>query len=360
MVTPKTLLWERDLHTAAKHALVSRYLQAWFPIMTTTFRDTGITILDGYAGPGEYTNSIESSPVIIMEQALRPEVTSTRAPLRLIFIEEQRERAEHLAALLARRFPPYIRPPHMHAAVHQGDCGDLYEQLIADAGGWAGPVFANLDGWGVDTGYDVVQRIARQRSSEVLVTFQEQFFTRFADVQDQQAGDRVFGVREWRDVAKQPTPNKKPFLLNLYRQRLIDAGFTYILTFEMVDEGGHALYLFFGTTSVRAVEKFKDGLWEVDVVGGQRFRDPRHPDQLSLDVNAPDYTPLRNEVLALVTEHGEMGVEDLRQHTLIQTIYRKPDAKHAVDWLVEHGKLELTATGRSYSEQRYRIANRLF
>jgi hypothetical protein len=55
-----------------------------------------------------------------------------------------------------------------------------------------------------------------------------------------------------------------------------------------------------------------------------------------------------------------MSVEDLRHHTLIQTIYRKPDAKRAVDWLVEHNKLEPTATGRSYSEQRYRIANRLF
>ena len=85
---------------------------------------------------------------------------------------------------------------------------------------------------------------AGPQSSEVLVTFQDQFFTRFADVDEQEAGDRVFGFRDWREVSSQPSGNKKHYLIDLYRQRLKDAGFDHVLTFEMIDEGGHSLFQF--------------------------------------------------------------------------------------------------------------------
>ena len=111
-------------------------------------------------------------------------------------------------------------------------------------GGWAGPVFANLDGWGADADYEIVQRIAQQPSSEVLVTFEDQFFIRFANG-EQQAGERVFGHSDWRRVDRLPIAEKKPFLLKLYREGLNTAGFRYVLTFEMIDEGGHSLHLFF-------------------------------------------------------------------------------------------------------------------
>jgi three-Cys-motif partner protein len=181
MAVPTDVLWERDPHTAAKHTLLRRYLSAWFPIMAKQFRDDGITFLDGFAGPGEYTNSQESSPAIAMTQAMRNEVVSWGARTRLVFIEDDRRRAEHLKGLLDVRFPRSSRPAGLVSRVHHGKCGDLYEQAIAEVGGWAGPVFANLDGWGADTNYEIVQRMAQQKSSEVLVTFKDQFFIRFAN-----------------------------------------------------------------------------------------------------------------------------------------------------------------------------------
>jgi three-Cys-motif partner protein len=96
MAVPTGILWERDPHTAAKHTLLRRYLMAWFPIMAKQFQGGGITFLDGFAGPGEYTNSQESSPVIAMEQAMRDEVVQLQTPTRLVFIEERKDRAEHL------------------------------------------------------------------------------------------------------------------------------------------------------------------------------------------------------------------------------------------------------------------------
>lgn len=75
----RDVVWERDPHTAAKHQLLYGYLNAWFPIMSTSFARQGIRFVDGFAGPGEYTNSGESSPVIAMRQALARR-SGTRVP----------------------------------------------------------------------------------------------------------------------------------------------------------------------------------------------------------------------------------------------------------------------------------------
>jgi three-Cys-motif partner protein len=70
-----------------------------------------------------------------------------------------------------------------------------------------------------------------------------------------ESGDTVFGDAGWREVANQPTPRKKGFLVDRYLQVLRDAGFPYTLTVEMVDETSHELLLVFGTTNQLGVEK---------------------------------------------------------------------------------------------------------
>ena len=206
--------------------------------------------------------------------------------------------------------------------------------------------------------YEVVQRIASHRSSEVLVTFQDQFFVRFADG-EQEAGERVFGHSDWRRVGSLLTAEKKPFLLDTYRKGLHSAGFDHVLTFEMIDEGGHSLHQFFGTNSDVAVRKFKDGLWEVDGVSGQRFRDPRDPNQLAFDILEPDFRPLEKSILDLL-EESERSLADLCRYALLETIYKETHVKPRVDELVAAGKVEQTAKGRSHAEKVFRRTQRLF
>ena len=354
LAVPTEILWERDPHTAAKHTLLRRYMSAWFPIMAKQFRGDGITFLDGFAGPGKYTNAQDSSPVIAMEQALRNDVTLYGTQTRLVFVEVDRGRFEHLDNLLDARFPPTTRPSGLVMRVHCDKCVDCFDQVIDEMGGWDGPVFANLDGWGADVDYEIVQRIAQQQSSEVLVTFKDQFFIRFADG-DQQAGERVFGHGDWRSVDQLPTAEKRPFLLDLYRQGLHSAGFKYVLTFEMIDEGGHRLHLFFGTKNKVAVERFKDGLWKVDGVSGQRFRDPRDPNQMSFDILDPDFTPLERRILVLLDERDH-NLAELCEDALVETIYKKTHVKPVVDRLIDQRKVDQVSKGRSYADRVFRLA----
>ena len=65
-------------------------MEAWFPIMAKPIpRGVGITFFDGFAGPGEYTNSqVSSRRAIALEQALRSDVAGRGTPIRLVFIEQ--------------------------------------------------------------------------------------------------------------------------------------------------------------------------------------------------------------------------------------------------------------------------------
>lgn len=64
---PNDTVWELEPHTKAKHELLRRYLGAWFPIITSSRRNRPVLFLDGFAGPGVYSNGEPGSPVIALE-----------------------------------------------------------------------------------------------------------------------------------------------------------------------------------------------------------------------------------------------------------------------------------------------------
>ncbi len=310
MPAPTSLLWDRDPHTKAKHDMLARYLDAWFPIIATRWSDTGVTYAEGFAGPGEYANGGLGSPLLALQAATRPEVSKHPTDIRLIFVEKSRDRLGHLKALVARRGLGRTR---IQISYVNSPCETHLLPALDAAGAWAGPMFVNLDGWGVDTPYRIVERIGASRSAEVLITLKTQWFARFASVADVQAGDLVFGETGWRDVALQPGREKKRFLAERYLSRLHDAGFNYTLTFEMVDEGGNGLFLVFGTDSLLGVEKMKDAMWSVDKVRGQRFRDPRDLSQLTFEAieSDPDLALLSQQLFARL-QAGPQSLEDLK------------------------------------------------
>jgi three-Cys-motif partner protein len=258
MAVPKTLLWDREPHTKAKHDMLGVYLGAWFPIIASRYADTGATCAEGFSGPGEYTDHSEGSPLIALRAANTPEVAKHSTTLRMVLVEERADRLDHLVALIDAK---HLRRAGRDITPICGTCEADLLPALDQVGAWAGPLFVNLDGWGVDTPYDIVRRVGASKSSEVMITFGPQFFTRFAALEDLSAGDIVFGEAGWRDVADVGDgPAKKQFLVDRYRARLHDAGFIFTLTFEMLDEGGHGLFLVFGTANRLGLEKMKDAM----------------------------------------------------------------------------------------------------
>jgi hypothetical protein len=109
---------------------------------------------------------------------------------------------------------------------------------------------------------------------------------------------------------------------------------------ELVDEAGAAQLLRFATGSEKSLEMFKDELWALDEYAGIRYRDPIDPDRAVLDISLqPQLGPLRRAIAARVRETGGSTVADLRGWTVRETVYRAADATRALPALVASGQV---------------------
>ena len=63
MSKPLGTVWDLEPHTAKKREILSRYFQAWLPILARW--NSRVLYIDGFAGPGEYSKGEDGSPVII-------------------------------------------------------------------------------------------------------------------------------------------------------------------------------------------------------------------------------------------------------------------------------------------------------
>src|SRR5215204_4650226 len=60
-------LWEAQPHTLAKIQILRSFLHAWFGVHGQTARGQTLVYIDGFAGPGRYSNSATGSPVAAMQ-----------------------------------------------------------------------------------------------------------------------------------------------------------------------------------------------------------------------------------------------------------------------------------------------------
>jgi three-Cys-motif partner protein len=315
-----------------------------------------VTYAEGFAGAGVYEGGEPGSPIIAAEVFLRQrEFLDAGRMVSMVLVEERADRLTRLRhemdATLSRYGPPPagLRPP----VYRHGDHATMLLPALAEAGARDGPIFAFLDSFGgPDIPLETTRQIAAVPSSEVLVTFGTRFLIRFGEAQaHQREGDRIFGGAAWRRVGGLAPHEKKPFLVSAYRQSLERAGYRYVVSFEMLDEKGHDLHLVFGTSSRRGLERMKDAMWRVDKVRGVSYQDPRDPGQIPLfELDTPNIEPLIHALLGRLA-HGQRTLADLKDHTLLETVYRPPHATTAVRRLLDRGTVTREpATGRLREE----------
>jgi hypothetical protein len=215
-----------------------------------------------------------------------------------------------------------------------------------------------LDSWGgPDIPFSLLRRIAANPSGEALVTFGPSFLTRHgASPLHAGSGDTAFGGPHWRGVFDQSSDGKLSYLVEAYRETLHRAGFRYILGFEMIDERGSQLWLMFGTNNPKGVEKMKDAMWAVDPAYGVRYRDPRDPGQIMLDIEPePDTGALRRMLLEVLARTAKT-LDQLREWALLETVYRPQQVRGVVQRMVKSQELLQDGVGRLGGGTRLRAA----
>jgi hypothetical protein len=125
-----------------------------------------------------------------------------------------------------------------------------------------------------------------------------------------------------------------------FRRSLLAAGFRFAVVVELVDNAGAAERLFFATSAVRNLERFKDAMWAVDEYAGVRYRDPRSSDHPPLDISLePHVGPLRRALTARLAASGSDTVARLREYALSDTLYRPADVNRALHPLLAAGQV---------------------
>jgi three-Cys-motif partner protein len=355
-----SVLWRLEAATAAKHRLYKRYLDAWWPILLQASSRDGslrsrVTYLDAFAGPGRYEGGEEGSPVFALDRLLHHVAVDrmylSRDRVRLLFMEKRRDRYKYLCNELERRFGPLDDLPVLPVLRH-GEAGEDADGVLEETGAWGHPILAIFDSYGnVNVPLDLIQRLAHNPSSEVIVTFGPNWFSRREDQEPDQL-DSVFGGRQyWVPADRERRPDERwRTWLSTYREALRRAGFRYQLHFRIVPKTGQPLYLVYGTGHEKGVEVMKDAMWEVDGNDGMGFQDPRTrgaplPGQQLLFGVGED--PELLELVKQCLESGPVSLQKLRRWLLVETArWRAQHARHAVVSLQRDGLVSVSPQGR--------------
>jgi three-Cys-motif partner protein len=197
MPAPRTVQWDLDAHTAAKHRILGAYLSAWLPIMAT--HNPKLLLIDGFAGPGRYTGGEEGSPLVMVRSLLDHSQRSRieGREISFVFVESDRRRYERLAAEVETLQPRL--PPRARILPIQGSFTDVAERLLAEVTNLA-PTFAFIDPFGyADTRMPISGRILSFPRCEVLIYLPIPFLTRFVGRSGQDdAFNSLYGSDAWR------------------------------------------------------------------------------------------------------------------------------------------------------------------
>jgi three-Cys-motif partner protein len=349
MATSKKVTWDIEPHTRAKHEILKRYLQAWFPIMTQGNRR--VIVLDGFAGPGEYEDGSQGSPIIAIETLLANSVAMSYPCEKVFyFIEADPGRCDHLQALLDAKFQNN-RPANVTWEVVLGKFDEhmtsVLDELDQNASMLA-PTFAFLDPFGYShTPLAVVSRLMRYPKCEVFINFMFEEANRFMSW-DNPAHDKhydaLFGTSEWRKIrATHMSPAERERQVHdLYASQLKRAaGATYVRSFRMRNKNNRPDYfLFFGTKNLRGLDRMKQAMWKVDPSGAYDFSDTTNPAQQVLIAPEPDFSVLR-AIIKQTFSGQAVTVQEIEDFVIEHTAYSSSHYRRVLKLMEQNGELEV-------------------
>jgi len=324
------VVWRAEPHTRAKHAILQGYLNAWFPILTRQSRYVSgasrrILFIDGFAGPGEYQNSMLGSPAIALETALNHDVQFP-VPAQFLFIEQDAERFKHLQEVLDRFSERISESKNVSLTQpRQGECQAVLTELLdkhEQQGMPFGPALAFLDQFGYsDVPMELIKRILAHPQCEVLSYLDYKGMNRWiSDSAKSPAFTRTFGGDEWTEAVNLPAPERRAFLWKAYKQALGNrAKVKYISRFTMFDKNNQPLYwLVFCSNNLRGLEVMKRAMWKVDETGSFQFSDKEAPGQLRLLSQEFDQDWLATELEARLAGK-QLTASEVKEYVLAET-----------------------------------------
>lgn len=351
MTKPNDTLWPYTEHTRAKHQLLVGYLHAWFPIIAS--QSNAINVIDGFAGPGRYVDGEPGSPLLMIDAFVGHRNASPAmkaADVYFDFVEERHDRVEYLQDQLSK----LTLPANVHIEpVHEGSFDDVMSKILDGIPATAGlaPTFAFVDPFGyTGHGIQLSSRILRFKKCEVLIYVPWPHIARFIHQSSIEAAlDNLFGDTSWKAARVAKGKSAERILNDLFLERVRQAaGFALPFEIDAASGRGWAGYtLYFGTRSIRGLEKMKQAMWKVDPTEGSGFAYSANPDQLVMFDRSPDFTRLE---AALMRRFGvdPFTIEMAERFTTVDTPFAaEVHLKSKTLAIAERaGRLEASTSGK--------------
>ncbi|MEU8401749.1 three-Cys-motif partner protein TcmP [Nonomuraea sp. NPDC048892] len=354
MAGPKTIHWDLEPHTRAKHEILRGYLNGWFPVMSRY--NNRIFFFDGFAGPGRYKNGEAGSPIIALTTLLdHAHFSRMKCDFLFMFCEHDSKRFTSLEVevkkLKEARAPwPSNVKVQLVNKEFEASASDiitemqrLKKQLV--------PTFAFVDPFGVSgLPITVIKDLLASPRCELFVNYMVDSVNRFAGAGniDHHLKD-LFGTERYKEAAALQGQPRQQFLHNLYEEQLKSVcEFSFVQSFAMINTYGHiGYYLFYGTRDIKGLELMKDSMWKIDPGGDYRFSDRLVGQTVLFIEDGVDARPLQQ---ALRTEFAGKAVpiQQLEDFTITRTPYKKSHLRRfALTPLERENAIQVRRPGRS-------------
>lgn len=329
-----TKLWEASPHTLAKLEIIGRYLYLWFTIVGSNPKNRRLVYIDGFAGPGRYTNTDKSSPLVALKAAKNALNTFPgkfrETEFCFLFVEKNPNFAESLQeAISATHWPSQFKWVVENCSFEE-KVGGILEDFRRE-GKQLAPTFAFIDPFGA-TGlpFKVIAEILRHSTCEVLLNLDSDGIGRLVTAQtiekNQTHLDQLFGDSSWRTELdpRLPMTRLSSHILALYKKRLRSVA-PYVFPFAMNSREGQLNYhLVFASQHYLGLEKMKEAMKAVDQTGTYSFSDDTVGQELLLfDFNAP---AVWAEKMQQVLGGKWRPYSDFRDFALTETPFTNPKA----------------------------------
>ncbi len=334
----ETPVWEKQPHTEAKHEILRRYLGAWFGIMSQ--HNSRIVYLDGFAGPGIYSDGSQGSPVLALQTLLDHRAFRPGTEYVFIFNEYDSDRFAELGRQLAQIQRPSNVKVYLESETFETKATALVSD-VQDNGGQLEPTFAFLDPFGPKgMPIHVVKDLLQSPKCELFCYLDLNHMIRFgtAGGASDSVIEQLFGTDEFKQAPRSGA-ERRDYFIHLYEEQLRSlCGFTYTLSFTMTGQNNKPICaMVYATRSILGMEKMKDAMWRVDGSGEYTFSD-RTANMDPLFESEPSFDQLAQDIW-----HQFIGctvdVKEIERFVIGRTAFAKSHTRAALKILEQESKL---------------------
>lgn len=354
--------WKLPPHSAAKHELLRRYLEAWYAKLASAGvrrPQSQLNFIDMFAGPGIYEGGEPGSPIVALTTLLNHSAFPRWSNVKFLFyfVEKEADRCRSLEQQVEELWASREggQPTNISVRIENKSFSDTVADLkeISTARGGATfsvPTFAFVDPFGFsDLPLGDLCSLLSRGSCEVLFNFMYNDINRFFTFDN---GEHQAKMKLLFDFNVVPSveglkPRQREALLNrhieeVFRRR---GKFEYVRSFQMEGKTNRTLYsLFFATHRVEGIGVMKDVMWKIDPVQGRRFSD-RLADQPSLFEGLPNYEELKALVLERLAT-SKAPIVELMDFVTIDTYFKSSHLKkNVLKPLEAAGKITVSSSG---------------